>query len=271
MPAAHDVADTLEVGLVQAELAWQDPETNRRRLAAMMDAQPGCDLYVIPETFTTGFLGDAGLDAETMDGPSIAWLREQARSRGAAIAGSLVIADSQGRRFNRMVFMPPDAEPVCYDKRHRFSFGGEDERYTAGDGPVVAEWRGWRFDLQVCYDLRFPVWCRNSRDFDVQIFVANWPAPRADHWRSLLKARAIENQAYVIGVNCCGRDGNGVNYAGDTVLRGPDGRRIVELGAAEESARVSMSLSQLRDFREALPFLADGDDFRLFSGAFRQR
>ena len=263
MLATPTVADSLEVCLVQADLVWQDPETNRRRLAAMMDAQPGCDLYVIPETFTTGFLGDAGLEAETMDGPSLAWMREQARSRGAAVAGSLVISDGQGKRFNRLVFMPPDADPVHYDKRHRFTFGGEDQRYTAGEGPVVAEWRGWRFDLQVCYDLRFPVWCRNSREFDVQLFVANWPAPRADHWRSLLKARAIENQAYVIGVNCCGRDGNGVEYAGDTVLRGPDGRRIVEIGSAEESCRASISLPRLREFREKLPFLKDSDDFWL--------
>lgn len=262
MMATH-VAETLEVGLIQADLAWQDPETNRRRLAAMMDAQPGCDLYVVPETFSTGFLGDAGQDAESMDGPSIAWMREQARSRVAAVAGSLVIADGEGRRFNRLVFMPPDAEPIVYDKRHRFTYGGEDQRYTAGERPVVAEWRGWRFDLQVCYDLRFPVWCRNTRRFDVQLYVANWPAPRADHWCSLLKARAIENQAYVIGVNRCGRDGNGLDYAGDTVVRGPDGARKVEMGDDEGCCRASLSLSALRSFRDKLPFLDDADGFEL--------
>lgn len=261
MPATNDVAETLEVCLVQADLVWQDPSANRRRLAAMMDGQPGCDLYVVPETFSTGFLGDAGMEAESMDGPSVAWMREQARSRGAAVAGSLVIGDEAGRRFNRMVFMPPDAEPVSYDKRHRFSFGGEDQRYTAGERPVVAEWRGWRFDLQVCYDLRFPVWCRNARRFDVQLFVANWPAPRADHWRSLLKARAIENQAYVIGVNRCGRDGNDLDYVGQTVVRGADGARITELGGLEGCARASLSLSALREFRRRLPFLEDADSF----------
>jgi predicted amidohydrolase len=263
VPAAPDVADTLEVCLVQADLAWQDPETNRRRLAAMMDAEPGCDLYVIPETFSTGFLGDVGLEAETMDGPSVAWMREQARSRGAAIAGSLVIGDDSGRRFNRMVFMPPDGEPVCYDKRHRFGFGGEDQRYTAGERPVVAGWRGWRLDLQVCFDLRFPVWCRNTRDFDVQIFVANWPAPRADHWRSLLKARAIENQAYVVAVNCCGQGGNGLEYRGDSVVRGPGGERLAELGAVASTARVVLRLDQLRDFRARLPFLDDLERFEM--------
>ncbi|MEE4303341.1 MAG: nitrilase-related carbon-nitrogen hydrolase [Wenzhouxiangella sp.] len=258
---ATPVAENLEVGLVQADLVWQDPQTNRRRLAAMMDTQPGCDLYVIPETFSTGFLGDAGLDAEDMDGPSVAWMHEQAHSRRAAVTGSLVIDGGSGRRFNRMVFVTPEGDRFCYDKRHRFAFGGENERYTAGEEQVVVDWRGWRIDLQVCFDLRFPAWCRNDREFDLQIFVANWPAPRADHWRSLLKARAIENQAYVIGVNRCGRDGNDLDYSGDTVLRGPDGKRLLELGPIETCGRASLDKAALRDFRAALPFLADRDPF----------
>jgi predicted amidohydrolase len=261
--AASDVAHTLEVGLIQADLVWQDAAANRRRLAALMDRQPGCQLYVLPETFTTGFLGDEGLEAETMAGPSVAWLREQARAREAALTGSLVIADEAGQRFNRMVFMPPEGDPVVYDKRHRFAYGGESERYTAGSAPAVAAWRGWRFDLQVCYDLRFPAWCRNTRDFGVQIFVANWPAPRADHWRSLLKARAIENQAYVLGVNRGGVDGNDVPYAGDTVARSFDGRRLLELGAGEATGRIRLERQALDEFREKLPFLADRDAFRL--------
>jgi len=263
MSATPAVAETLEVGLVQADLVWQDPPSNRRRLAAMMDGQPGCDLYVIPETFTTGFLGDAGLEAETMAGPSVAWMREQARSRSAAIAGSLVIADEAARRFNRLVFMPPEGEPTCYDKRHRFGYGGEDQRYSAGQQPVVAEWRGWRFDLQICYDLRFPVWCRNARNFDVQLFVANWPAPRAEHWRSLLKARAIENQAYVLGVNRCGTDGNQIDYSGDSVAWNALGERLVVLGAVEGAARTTLNLRKLRELRKMLPFLQDADAFRL--------
>lgn len=260
---AAPVAETLEVGLIQADLVWQDAQANRHKLAAMMDSAPGCDLYVLPETFSTGFLGDEGLEAETMDGPSVQWLREQARTREAAVAGSLVIDDGSGRRFNRFVFMPPEGDPSSYDKHHRFGFGGEDQRYTAGQSRVVVDWRGWRIDLQVCFDLRFPVWCRNDRDYDLQLYVANWPAPRADHWRSLLKARAIENQAYVIGVNRCGRDGNGLDYAGDTVARGADGARLVELGALEACGRVRLSLPALREFRAALPFLAGRDEFSL--------
>lgn len=254
-------AETLDVGLIQADLVWQDAAANRGRLAALMDTQPGCDLYVLPETFSTGFLGDAGLEAERMDGPSVAWLGEQARQRDAAVAGSLVIADERGARRNRFVFMPPDGPPAHYDKAHLFSFGGEDNRYAPGNAHTLVEWRGWRIDLQVCFDLRFPVWCRNSRGFDLQLFVANWPAPRADHWRALLKARAIENQAYVIGVNCCGRDGNGVDYDGDTVARGFDGARILEMGGQEACGRVRLDRQALRDYRERLPFLRDADGF----------
>lgn len=258
---AAGVADNLEVGLIQADLVWQDAAANRRKLAALMDTQLGCDLYVVPETFSTGFLGDAGLDAERMDGPSVTWMREQAHSLGAAVAGSLVIDDGSGKRFNRMVFVTPEGELTHYDKRHRFAFGGENERYTAGEQLAVVDWRGWRIDLQVCFDLRFPVWCRNDRQFDIQLFVANWPAARADHWRSLLKARAIENQAYVIGVNCCGRDGNGVDYDGDSVARRFDGARMLEMGGLETCGRVRLDREALGDYRNRLPFLSDLDSF----------
>jgi predicted amidohydrolase len=256
----------LQVGLIQADLVWQDANANRRRLAAMMDDQPHCDLYVIPETFSTGFLGDEGLEAETMDGPSVAWMRDQARARQAAVAGSLVIADSHGRRFNRLVFMPPDGEPTCYDKRHRFGYGGESDRYTAGERQAVVEWRGWRIDLQVCYDLRFPVWCRNDRGYDIQLYVANWPAPRAGHWSRLLTARAIENQAYVIGVNRVGRDGNDVDYAGGSGVWGPGGDEMLRLGDVESSAHIRIDREALKTFRATLPFLEDADPFRLGNG-----
>jgi predicted amidohydrolase len=262
VPAAHDVAETLEVGLIQADLVWQDAAANRAKLSALMDRAPGCDLYVLPETFSTGFLGDEGLEAETMGGPSVDWLRRQAVDRQAAVAGSLVIADD-GARFNRFVFMPPDGEPICYDKRHRFQFGGEDERYTAGDRRVRLTWRGWRIDLQVCFDLRFPVWCHNDADFDLQLYVANWPEARADHWRSLLKARAIENQAYVVGINRCGQDGNDLNYSGDSVCRRYDGLALAELGETETAVRVTLDHGKLKAFRKALPFLAGRDAFHI--------
>ncbi len=255
--------EQLEVALVQSDLRWQDPEANRRHLGQLMDRQPGCDLYVLPETFTTGFLGDAGVTAERMDGPSVTWMHDQARERDAAICGSLVIVDESGLRRNRFVFASPRGELYHYDKRHRFSFGGEDERYAAGDRPVVVDWQGWRIDLQVCYDLRFPVWCRNDRNFDIQLFVANWPAPRVEAWRALLKARAIENQAYVIGVNRSGVDGNDIAYPGCSGAWSMEGHRLVELGAAEAVVRVSFSRDQLEKFRDHFRFLADADTFRL--------
>ena len=256
-------SDNLEVALVQADLRWQDAGANRQRLAELMDRQPDCDLYVLPETFTTGFLGDAGLDAEDMEGRSVQWMREQALARNAAVCGSLVIADSSGERRNRFVFMPPGGNPVCYDKRHRFGFGGEDRRYVAGDHPVVVEFRGWRIDLQICYDLRFPVWCRNDRDFDIQVFVANWPSPRVEAWRALLEARAIENQAYVVGVNRSGIDGNEIRYPGCSGAWSMEGARLVELGEREAVARVCFDRHSLDEFRRRFPFLADADRFEL--------
>ncbi len=259
-------AEQLDVALVQADLRWQDAEGNRRRLSGLMDRQPGCDLYVLPETFTTGFLGDAGLDAERMDGPSVAWLCSQARERNAAVCGSLVIADEDGSRRNRFVFAVPDGQPQYYDKRHRFGFGGEDTRYAAGGGPVVVDWRGWRIDLQVCYDLRFPVWCRNTREFDIQLFVANWPAARVDAWSALLKARAIENQAYVIGVNCSEIVGSDIAYPGCSGAWSMEGHRLVEMGADEAVVRVRLDRERLDQYRKQFAFLADADPFRLVDG-----
>ena len=251
--------------LVQAELRWQAPQANRDHLSELMDRAPGADLYVLPETFTTGFLGDAERTAEPFEGPSLDWLRAQAEQRSAAIAGSFALSDETGRRRNRLVFMRPDGRFDWYDKRHLFAYGGEDRRYCAGSKPTVAEWRGWRIDLQICYDLRFPVWCRNTRDFDLQLFVANWPSPRVEAWRLLLRARAVENQAFVIGVNRSGRDGNDVAYPGRSSAWDGVGHCLVELDGEERAALVELDLNALRELRERLPFLQDADCFRIES------
>ncbi|MFP4208729.1 MAG: nitrilase-related carbon-nitrogen hydrolase [Wenzhouxiangella sp.] len=253
----------LKVALVQAELRWQDAEANRAHLAGLMDRAPGADLYVLPETFTTGFLGDAEGEAEPYDGPTLAWMKAQAHLRSAALAGSLAVRDAGGHRRNRMVFMPPDGEPAWYDKRHLFSYGGEDERYTAGSAHRLIEWQGWRIDLQICYDLRFPVWCRNDRDFDLQLFVANWPSPRVEAWRLLLQARAVENQAFVVGVNRTGLDGKGVAYPGRSVAINGLGERLLELAGDEAIETVSLDLDALAALRRELPFLRDRDRFEL--------
>ncbi len=258
-----ETTTTLKVALVQAELRWQAPEANRDHLSDLMDQAPEADLYVLPETFTTGFLGDAERQAEAFDGPTLDWMRSQAERRSAAITGSLALSDEQGLRRNRMVFMCPDGESSWYDKRHLFAYGGEDRRYAAGRAPTIVEWRGWRIDLQICYDLRFPVWCRNSRGFDLQLFVANWPTPRVEVWRLLLRARAVENQAFVIGVNRTGVDGNSVPYPGRSSAWDGGGECLAELGADESVTLVDLDLAALRDLRAKLPFLADADRFRI--------
>jgi predicted amidohydrolase len=254
--------DRISVALVQAELRWQDPSANREHLSALMDRQPGADLYLLPEAFSTGFLGDLGSPAETLDGPTVAWMREQAKKRSALLAGSLAL-EVDGARRNRMLVVDADGLQAHYDKRHLFGFGGEGDRYRAGDRHSVLEWRGWRMDLQICYDLRFPVWCRNARDFDVQLFVANWPRPRKEAWRSLLKARAIENQSYVIGVNCTGTHGNGIEYPGCSSAWSPMGECLIELDDTEALAMVELDRPALRDLRRQFPFLADGDMFSI--------
>lgn len=254
--------DRLSVALVQAKLHWQDPSANREHLAELMDRRPGADLYLLPETFSTGFLGDLGGPVETLDGVTVAWMRAQAEERSAVVAGTLAM-DVDGQRRNRMLVVDAAGIQAHYDKHHLFGFGGEDERYSAGNGHTVLDWCGWRVDLQICYDLRFPVWCRNSRPFDLQLFVANWPRARVDAWRSLLKARAIENQSYVIGLNCTGQQGSGIEYPGCSSAWGPMGECLVELDDAETVAAVALDRSRLHELRRQFPFLADADAFRL--------
>lgn len=257
------VAKHLCVGLIQAELRWRDPAGNREHLTDLIDQAGPADLYVLPETFATGFLGDKDSVPEGMDGASVSWMREQAAARSAALAGSLALIDEQGKRRNRFLLVDADGVVACYDKRHLFAFGGEDERYSPGSVPCVAQWSGWAIDLQICYDLRFPVWCRNNRGFDLQIFVANWPSPRVNAWRALLRARAIENQSYVIGVNRTGRDGNGIDHPGCSSAWDPLGEALVELGGDEGSALVKLDLDALHSLRERFPFQADADRFSI--------
>lgn len=256
------MSKVIDVALIQARLHWQDPAANRAHLAELMDASPGADLYLLPETFSTGFLGDLSQVPETMQGDTVAWMQQQARARNAAVAGSLALAQGEAR-FNRFLFVTAEGVLAQYDKRHLFGYGGEDQRYSAGSSHTVLAWAGWRIDLQICYDLRFPVWCRNNRGFDLQLFVANWPSPRVEAWRSLLKARAIENQSYVIGVNRSGRDGNEVEYPGASSAWGPLGEKLLEMGEGEGAGRATLNLDELRELRLKLPFLADADTFEL--------
>lgn len=249
--------------LLQAQLGWKDPARNREHLQSMISGEPGgFDLVVLPETFTTGFLGDADLPAEDMNGPTVQWMQELSKRYDSAIAGSAVITE-QGHRFNRFLFITPAGDVYHYDKRHLFAFGGENKRYTPGNERVIVNYLGWRINLQICYDLRFPAWCRNRNDYDLMLLVANWPSRRVHHWSSLLEARAIENQSWVIGVNRVGEDGNGLQYPGCSVVHDPSGLCVANLEGLEASRVVELDRAVVEQVRADFPFQADADEFFL--------
>jgi omega-amidase len=255
--------DSLRCLLVQTQLFWADADANRRQLEAIArERGSGCDLLIFPETFTSGFLGDVEAAPETMEGTTLEWMRTLAAELGCVLCGSVAIATEQGR-VNRLLWVQPDGELQYYDKRHLFSFGGEDKRYVAGRERKVFHYRGWRICPQICYDLRFPAWCRNRDDYDVLLFVANWPEPRTPAWTALLRARAIENQCYVIGVNRSGRDPRGLEYIGASAVYDPLGETVLDLGAAECSKSTTIEQDKVRGIRSRLPFQQDADDFRL--------
>ena len=254
---------TLRTLVVQAHVEWNDPAANRRRISALLEAaEPGFDLAVLPETFTTGFLGDQGADDEGMDGPTVSWMQAAAEKHRCALSGSVVICEN-GERFNRFLFVTADGLLAHYDKRHLFSYGGEDNHYTAGAERVNLDYKGWRINLQVCYDLRFPAWCRNRDDYDLMLLVANWPVRRIHHWSALLGARAIENQAFVVGVNRVGKDGNGLVYPGCSAVHGPMGDTVLKMGDEESAAVAELDLQDVMRSRERFPFQDDADDFTI--------
>lgn len=253
----------LRVTLVQTDLAWREPAENRRRLAAHFRGLAGhTDLVVLPEMFSTGFCMDSAALAEPMDGPTVGWMREEAAATGCAIAGSLIVRDGD-RHYNRLVWARPDGTLAHYDKRHLFRMAGEHDHYAAGDARLVVEHRGWRICPMVCYDLRFPVWSRSRGDYDLLLYVANWPARRAHAWNSLLRARAIENLAYVAAVNRIGRDGNGATYAGDSVVLDFLGQPLSSEGGGDRVETAVLDLESLRAYRTSFPAHLDADAFEL--------
>ena len=253
----------LRVTLVQTEIAWQDPATNRRNLAAHFRGLIGhTDLIVLPEMFSTGFSMEAEQLAEPMDGPTIGWMREEAAALGVALTGSLIVRD-EDRCYNRLVWVRPDGSVAHYDKRHLFRMASEHRHYGAGAERLVVEHKGWRICPLVCYDLRFPVWSRNRGDYDLLLYVANWPAARRTHWQALLRARAIENLAPVVAVNRVGRDGNGVDYAGDSVALAATGETEFDAGDVTGAFRVTLDGDALVTWRERFPAHLDADRFEI--------
>jgi len=253
----------LRVTLVQTELAWQAPATNRRALAAHFRGLLGhTDLIVLPEMFSTGFSMDAEGLAETMDGPTVGWMREEAAATGCVITGSLIVRDGD-RCYNRLVWARPDGTLDHYDKRHLFRMASEQRHYAAGSRRLIVELKGWRICPLICYDLRFPVWSRSWGDYDVLLYVANWPQRRAHAWTTLLKARAIENLSYVVGVNRIGRDGNGATYAGDSVVLDFLGQPLSSEGGGDRVETAVLDLESLQRYRDTFPAHLDADRFEL--------
>lgn len=252
----------LAVTLVQCELAWEDPQDNRSQMGVLIDSiREPTDLIVLPEMFTTGFSMNALANAEDVGGVTEQWMSEQAKNHNCAVTGSIAVREGESV-FNRMLFATPEGIEF-YDKRHLFRMAGEHKRYASGDERVTVNWRDWRINLQVCYDLRFPVFARNQGDFDLQLYVANWPAKRSYHWRQLLIARAIENQACIIGVNRIGSDANGLDYQGDSLAISATGEILEDLLDRSEVAQLKLSGSALMKYREAFPCHLDADTFTL--------
>jgi len=258
----------LRVSLVQGATRWQAPAANRDYYGALARSLKGqSDLIVLPETFLSGFTNETLGNAETMDGEGIDWLRDLAGEIGSVITGSLIVRDGE-RHVNRLIWMRPDGTLASYDKRHLFRMAKEHERYGGGDTRLIVELGGWRILPQVCYDLRFPVWLRNRYDraagrfdYDLSIFVANWPSARRYAWSTLLRARAIENLAYCIGVNRVGVDGNELHYSGDSVALDFLGQPLVELGGQEQIVTVTLDPATLAAHRERFPAWMDADEF----------
>lgn len=253
----------LNIALIQTAIHWHDKNANLAALEDKIHRIPDqTDLILLPEMFSTGFTMEAKTFAETMDGPAVSWMRRLAVEKNAVIAGSLIIREGDAF-FNRLIWMPPDGKPAHYDKRHLFTFAGEDRHFTPGNNRLIVELKGWKIMPLICYDVRFPVWSRNNDEYDLLIYVASFPERRIHAWKSLLVARAIENQCYTIGLNRVGYDGNGIYHSGDSRLVDYEGNILYEKTKEEDIHLASLSLEDQQKFRSALQFLRDRDSFSI--------
>lgn len=256
--------DHLKIAIIQSDLVWENPEANCQHFKEKIEAlTPPIDLVILPEMFTTGFTMHASKVAETMEGESVQWMLNLAASKDCALMGSLII-EEHNKFYNRLFFVHPDGTIQTYDKHHTFSLVGEDKVYTAGTDKLIVEYKGWKLCPMVCYDLRFPVWARNVEDYDALFFVANWPKPRIFAWDTLLKARAIENMSYCIGVNRVGLDDKGNEYCGHSAVYDTLGNNITPIRPNKEHIEVvTLERNHINFYRNKLKFLNDKDDFTL--------
>ena len=254
---------SLTVSIVQSELHWHDARANRNHFAGVIESISGdTDLIVLPEMFTTGFTMDAETYAEPMDGESVAWMRKMASARGASICGSVIISDNGGF-YNRFIHVSKGGELVSYDKRHLFRLAHEQHHFSPGVNTITFDLHGFRVCPMVCYDLRFPVWSRNRDNYDLLLYVANWPSRRQNAWDTLLRARAIENLSFVAAVNRIGIDGNKVPYTGGSSIVDYLGADLANLGDTSGVATAVLEKDALNAFREKFAFHKDADDFSI--------
>jgi len=259
-----NISETLNVAIFQTDIAWEDVDSNLLNINNLLNTLTHpADLIVLPEMFATGFTMRPEKFAEHSNGHIVQWMREQAAMRNTPIMGSIAMVDEK-KYYNRIIVMQPSGEFASYNKRHLFGFAGEQVHYTAGEHSITLTIKGWRIRPLICYDLRFPVWSRNRSDYDVLIYVANWPARRSFAWTTLLTARAVENMSYCIGVNRTGADGNGIEHSGDSAVFCPKGNKISTIQANRQMVeQVSLSYSELMDFRQKFPALNDADRFEI--------
>ena len=252
----------LRISLLQWDLAWEKPEQNLLMAEKLLGKMLPTDVVVLPEMFTTGFTMNAQSVAEEMSGNAVKWIQNQARTHEALITGSLIIKEKNSF-YNRAVLAYPDGNIDFYDKRHLFSYAGEDGVFSPGNRLLTIDYKEWKIKVLICYDLRFPVWSRNTDDTDVLIYVANWPKMRAYAWNQLLRARAIENLSYVAAVNRIGIDGKEIPYQGDTQLIDFSGKVVANLKDKKGILNVTLDRSELTAFRKRFPFLNDRDKFNI--------
>lgn len=259
-----EAMENLNVTLIQTELAWENATENRAHFSDKIGQIDGqTDLILLPEMFTTGFSMTPENIAENPNDKTLKWLQEKAKETQAAISGSLIVKE-HGKYYNRLYFVFPNGEYRTYDKRHLFSFAGEDEHYTAGKDLLTVEYKGWKICPLVCYDLRFPVWSRNTATYDLAFYIANWPQSRIDQWDTLLKARSIENIAYTIGLNRVGQDPNNNLYNGHSAVYAPLGKQLDTPGWEEDRLlHFNLSKKYLTEIRAQFRFLDDRDPFKI--------
>ena len=266
---------SLRLSLIQSSLFWEDKGANLDKLAQIIrDIAAPTEIIILPEMFSTGFSMQPAKLAETMDGPTVDWMRRLSIEKKSIITGSIIIEEN-GNYYNRLIWMLPNGTLGYYDKRHLFAFAGEDQLYTPGNKRLIASVKGWKINLQICYDLRFPVWARQqsvthsaseedlNTEYDILLYVANWPEKRSHAWKTLLTARAIENQCFTIGVNRVGLDGNNIAHSGDSMVVGPLGEILYHCAYEEDVFHIQLQKEEIKNTRTKFPFWKDADDFKI--------